>query len=299
MNNFTLPGRNDVCPCGSGKKFKRCCLPLSSAADSSLAVAADATTPDLDTDEPSPDDPNFIPWMQKKIKELPLEERREFERILAAMLPGQPRQAGQGASAKRPAVPAPSRQEVAASRVDADEEETTVVDPAQWVVLEKALRQFMDVREPGKRKADQQQLELLTILERHPEAPLIPLDELMPVMMELAGKVQQAEKGVKQHWWQLKPKPLTQEGFNDLVQEAAERMAAAVSAPARLDQLREEWQDFAQLLASGGDEPTAALVQNGLSLVSAASTPAKGDFLVRIAFLSLRVAFRQIVGDEE
>jgi len=22
------PGRNDPCPCGSGKKFKRCCLPV-------------------------------------------------------------------------------------------------------------------------------------------------------------------------------------------------------------------------------------------------------------------------------
>lgn len=21
-----MPGRNDACPCGSGKKFKRCCL---------------------------------------------------------------------------------------------------------------------------------------------------------------------------------------------------------------------------------------------------------------------------------
>src|SRR5688500_13491506 len=26
------PGRNDPCPCGSGKKFKRCCLPLEEAA---------------------------------------------------------------------------------------------------------------------------------------------------------------------------------------------------------------------------------------------------------------------------
>ena len=22
-----LPGRNELCPCGSGKKFKKCCLP--------------------------------------------------------------------------------------------------------------------------------------------------------------------------------------------------------------------------------------------------------------------------------
>jgi hypothetical protein len=247
--------------------------------------------------------------MQKKIKELPLEERREFERILAAMLPGQPRQAGQGAAPKssaaaatpRAAAPAPSRPEVAAGRAaaDDDEDETTVVDPALWAVLEKAVRQFTDVQEPGKRKADPQQLALLAILEMHPEPPLIPLDELMPVMMELAGKVQQAEKGVKQHWWQLKPKPLAQDGFNDLVQAAAERMAAALSAPERLDQLREEWQDFAQLLAADGDAQTAELVQNGLSLMPTASAPAKGDFLVRFAFLSLRVACRQIAEDAE
>ena len=26
------PGRNDPCPCGSGKKYKRCCLPIDQAA---------------------------------------------------------------------------------------------------------------------------------------------------------------------------------------------------------------------------------------------------------------------------
>lgn len=26
--NETLPGRNDKCPCGSGKKFKHCHLPI-------------------------------------------------------------------------------------------------------------------------------------------------------------------------------------------------------------------------------------------------------------------------------
>ena len=26
------PGRNDPCPCGSGRKYKRCCLPIDEAA---------------------------------------------------------------------------------------------------------------------------------------------------------------------------------------------------------------------------------------------------------------------------
>ncbi len=30
-NPFRGVGRNDPCPCGSGKKFERCCLGLSSA----------------------------------------------------------------------------------------------------------------------------------------------------------------------------------------------------------------------------------------------------------------------------
>ena len=35
-------GRNDPCPCGSGHKYKRCCLPKDQAADSaSLAAAAE------------------------------------------------------------------------------------------------------------------------------------------------------------------------------------------------------------------------------------------------------------------
>jgi hypothetical protein len=32
-------GRNDLCPCGSGKKFKRCCQPLAAGAESLDAVA--------------------------------------------------------------------------------------------------------------------------------------------------------------------------------------------------------------------------------------------------------------------
>lgn len=37
------PGRNDPCPCGSGQKYKRCCLPKDQAAESeALKAAAEA-----------------------------------------------------------------------------------------------------------------------------------------------------------------------------------------------------------------------------------------------------------------
>jgi tetratricopeptide (TPR) repeat protein len=39
---MTKLGRNDQCPCGSGKKYKRCCLPRNEAAAAELAAAAAA-----------------------------------------------------------------------------------------------------------------------------------------------------------------------------------------------------------------------------------------------------------------
>jgi len=43
---MTKPGRNDPCPCGSGKKYKRCCLPKHEAvaAAERAAAAAHAAT---------------------------------------------------------------------------------------------------------------------------------------------------------------------------------------------------------------------------------------------------------------
>lgn len=40
---MTKPGRNDPCPCGSGQKYKRCCLRKDQAAESSALAAAAAT----------------------------------------------------------------------------------------------------------------------------------------------------------------------------------------------------------------------------------------------------------------
>ena len=34
------PGRNDPCPCGSGQKYKRCCLPKDQAAETAALKAA-------------------------------------------------------------------------------------------------------------------------------------------------------------------------------------------------------------------------------------------------------------------
>ena len=34
------PGRNNLCPCGSGKKFKKCCLEKRTAPDREMVIAA-------------------------------------------------------------------------------------------------------------------------------------------------------------------------------------------------------------------------------------------------------------------
>jgi tetratricopeptide (TPR) repeat protein len=57
---MTKPGRNDPCPCGSGNKYKRCCLQKDEAAERAARVAATPTPhsgpktmvyPDFDDDE--------------------------------------------------------------------------------------------------------------------------------------------------------------------------------------------------------------------------------------------------------
>ncbi len=39
---MSKPGRNDPCPCGSGQKYKRCCLPKDQQAESAALKAAAA-----------------------------------------------------------------------------------------------------------------------------------------------------------------------------------------------------------------------------------------------------------------
>lgn len=51
------PGRNDPCPCGSGKKYKRCCLPADEAAERlAQEVFSDDEPVDLDFDDLDEDD---------------------------------------------------------------------------------------------------------------------------------------------------------------------------------------------------------------------------------------------------
>jgi tetratricopeptide (TPR) repeat protein len=47
------PGRNDPCPCGSGKKYKRCCAELGGVGQTTVpaAVAAGASAPSIDLDD--------------------------------------------------------------------------------------------------------------------------------------------------------------------------------------------------------------------------------------------------------
>ena len=49
-------GRNDPCPCGSGQKYKRCCLPQDEAAEHAAALAAAATSSTMDADNDGLDD---------------------------------------------------------------------------------------------------------------------------------------------------------------------------------------------------------------------------------------------------
>ena len=54
------PGRNDVCPCGSGKKYKKCCLEKDEAAraaamtaSTAAAAAAAAAAPPVEREAPA------------------------------------------------------------------------------------------------------------------------------------------------------------------------------------------------------------------------------------------------------
>jgi tetratricopeptide (TPR) repeat protein len=49
-------GRNDPCPCGSGQKYTRCCLPRDEAADRAAAVAREAESSRADAAIDADDD---------------------------------------------------------------------------------------------------------------------------------------------------------------------------------------------------------------------------------------------------
>lgn len=49
-------GRNDPCSCGSGQKYKRCCLPREEVAEHAAALAAATTSSMADVDDDGLDD---------------------------------------------------------------------------------------------------------------------------------------------------------------------------------------------------------------------------------------------------
>jgi len=61
-------GRNDPCPCGSGKKYKKCCLPL---LNPNMTVI-DKTNP---TQKPILDKPSYIPR-----NELSSSQQQDFDK---------------------------------------------------------------------------------------------------------------------------------------------------------------------------------------------------------------------------
>jgi hypothetical protein len=48
------PGRNDPCPCGSGRKYKQCCLEKDEAAIRDALAKAAALSPEPAPDVPAP-----------------------------------------------------------------------------------------------------------------------------------------------------------------------------------------------------------------------------------------------------
>jgi hypothetical protein len=46
------PGRNSPCPCGSGRKFKRCCLQIDEVTDTTFVVLGPESGPAMNPDTP-------------------------------------------------------------------------------------------------------------------------------------------------------------------------------------------------------------------------------------------------------
>jgi hypothetical protein len=75
----TRPGRNDLCHCGSGKKYKRCHLDSDeaarTAAAASAAAAAAASAPPIDEDTKQAD-------QQKASQQLSARQRKDLGRSI-------------------------------------------------------------------------------------------------------------------------------------------------------------------------------------------------------------------------
>jgi hypothetical protein len=79
-------GRNDPCPCGSGKKYKRCCL----AADEEREATRPETNPPVEAPDPAPALPDVrrLPELLQAYARLaPKGERGEIRRMAAELQP--------------------------------------------------------------------------------------------------------------------------------------------------------------------------------------------------------------------
>ncbi len=73
------PGRNDPCPCGSSKKYKRCCLSGVEAAEREARAEEAAELPPPATEEqstpraPKPPRPVDQPWRRSPVSHQPFQ----------------------------------------------------------------------------------------------------------------------------------------------------------------------------------------------------------------------------------
>lgn len=74
---MTRPGRNEPCPCGSGKKYKRCCLESDAVNRTVSAVTGQPAIPQL-----APDMPTALTQIESLVGRLPKSQRKEFESML-------------------------------------------------------------------------------------------------------------------------------------------------------------------------------------------------------------------------
>ncbi|MEJ2085616.1 MAG: SEC-C metal-binding domain-containing protein [Acidobacteriota bacterium] len=73
------PGRNEPCPCGSGKKYKRCCLAKDEAmerearAEAAAAAAKSLPKESAAKEHPQPHPPRDQPWKRSTRDNRPMQ----------------------------------------------------------------------------------------------------------------------------------------------------------------------------------------------------------------------------------
>ena len=304
MKTSSFPGRNDPCPCGSGEKYKRCCLVPgvdSPQPTASLTAVKPKKEKFSKEDVPLPDDPNFVPWMKAMIQRLPKSERREFEKMLAPVLRVSEKAAASEARQMR-------AQEQLFKQIGCDPSEITDVSPEgvqRWVekqmhdpgkrdAINAALAAHPEITDQTTKELNKFQDDFFDLLENDPDAPLLTIEEMEPWIRDLGEQLQQLEKPVQSSWWRRKPKPLSPKVAAKLFCDTTDRMAAEIFTPERVGQLRRELEVFAAILADDNEEDDSMTVRKGIMFLPSDDSPDSSKFLPRFAFLSMRVAFQEI-----